>query len=192
MLEMTECAYILKNATARSFILYDEIGRGTSTYDGMSIARAIIEYTVSKKLYAKTMFATHYHELTELEDLCRGVVNYNIVAKKRGDELIFLRKIVSGAADESYGIEVAKLAGVPDEVVKRAGKILASIDEHAPVDPKKNLLPKTDGGIATLGLETIVYDKVCEDIKKLDVNTLTPIEALGKLYEMKKILEGAE
>ena len=192
MLEMTECAYILKNATARSFILYDEIGRGTSTYDGMSIARAIIEYTVSKKLYAKTMFATHYHELTELEDLCRGVVNYNIVAKKRGDELIFLRKIVRGAADESYGIEVAKLAGVPDEVVKRAGKILASIDEHAPVDPKKNLLPKTDGGIATLGLETIVYDKVCEDIKKLDVNTLTPIEALGKLYEMKKILEGAE
>ena len=192
MLEMTECAYILKNATARSFILYDEIGRGTSTYDGMSIARAIIEYTVSKKLYAKTMFATHYHELTELEDLCRGVVNYNIVAKKRGDELIFLRKIVRGAADESYGIEVAKLAGVPDEVVKRAGKILASIDEHAPVDPKKNLLPKTDVGIATLGLETIVYDKVCEDIKKLDVNTLTPIEALGKLYEMKKILEGAE
>ena len=192
MLEMTECAYILKNATARSFILYDEIGRGTSTYDGMSIARAIIEYTVSKKLYAKTMFATHYHELTELEDLCRGVVNYNIVAKKRGDELIFLRKIVRGAADESYGIEVAKLAGVPDEVVKRAGKILASIDEHAPVDPKKNLLPKTDGGIATLGLETIVYDKVCEDIKRLDVNTLTPIEALGKLYEMKKILEGAE
>ena len=192
MLEMTECAYILKNATARSFILYDEIGRGTSTYDGMSIARAIIEYTVSKKLYAKTMFATHYHELTELEDLCRGVVNYNIVAKKRGDELIFLRKIVRGAADESYGIEVAKLAGVPDEVVKRAGKILASIDEHAPVDPKKNLLPKTDGGIATLGLETIVYDKVCEGIKKLDVNTLTPIEALGKLYEMKKILEGAE
>ena len=192
MLEMTECAYILKNATARSFILYDEIGRGTSTYDGMSIARAIIEYTVSKKLYAKTMFATHYHELTELEDLCRGVVNYNIVAKKRGDELIFLRKIVRGAADESYGIEVAKLAGVPDEVVKRAGKILASIDEHAPVDPKKNLLPKTDGGIATLGLETIVNDKVCEDIKKLDVNTLTPIEALGKLYEMKKILEGAE
>ncbi len=192
MLEMTECAYILKNATARSFIIYDEIGRGTSTYDGMSIARAIIEYTVSKKLYAKTMFATHYHELTELEELCRGVVNYNIVAKKRGDELIFLRKIVRGAADESYGIEVAKLAGVPDEVVKRAGKILANIDEHAPVDPKKNLLPKTGDGIATLGLETIVYDKVCEDIKKLDVNTLTPIEALGKLYEMKKILEGAE
>ena len=192
MLEMTECAYILKNATARSFIIYDEIGRGTSTYDGMSIARAIIEYTVSKKLYAKTMFATHYHELTELEELCRGVVNYNIVAKKRGDELIFLRKIVRGAADESYGIEVAKLAGVPDEVVKRAGKILANIDEHAPVDPKKNLLPKTDGGVATLGLETMVYDKVCEAIKKLDVNTLTPIEALGKLYEMKKILEGAE
>ena len=192
MLEMTECAYILKNATSRSFIIYDEIGRGTSTYDGMSIARAIIEYTVSKKLYAKTMFATHYHELTELEELCRGVVNYNIVAKKRGDELIFLRKIVRGAADESYGIEVAKLAGVPDEVVKRADKILESIDEHAPVDPKKNLMPKKEtSGTATLGLDTILQDEVCDSIKKLDVNTLTPIEALGKLYEMKKILEGA-
>lgn len=119
---MTECAYILKNATARSFIIYDEIGRGTSTYDGMSIARAIIEYTVSKKLYAKTMFATHYHELTELEELCRGVVNYNIVAKKRGDELIFLRKIVRGAADESYGIEVAKLAGVRTKWSNAPGK----------------------------------------------------------------------
>ena len=138
------------------------------------------------------MFATHYHELTELEELCRGVVNYNIVAKKRGDELIFLRKIVRGAADESYGIEVAKLAGVPDEVVKRADKILESIDEHAPVDPKKNLMPKKEtSGTATLGLDTILQDEVCDSIKKLDVNTLTPIEALGKLYEMKKILEGA-
>lgn len=193
MLEMNECAYILKNATSRSFIIYDEIGRGTSTYDGMSIARAIVEYTVSKKLYAKTMFATHYHELTELEELCRGVVNYNIVAKKRGDELIFLRKIVRGAADDSYGIEVAKLAGVPDEVVRRADKILASIDEHAPVDPKKNLMPKQNAGVGmTASLDTMLYDRVCEKIKKLDVNTLTPIEALTQLYEMKKILDGAE
>ena len=193
MLEMTECAYILKNATSKSFILYDEIGRGTSTYDGMSIARAIIEYTVSKKLYAKTMFATHYHELTELEDLCRGVVNYNIVAKKRGDELIFLRKIVRGATDDSYGIEVAKLAGVPDEVVKRADKILSSIDEHKQVDPKKSLMPKnTERDDSTLSLKSMIYDEVCENIKKTDVNTLTPIEALTKFYEIKKILGGVE
>lgn len=193
MLEMTECAYILKNATSKSFILYDEIGRGTSTYDGMSIARAIIEYTVSKKLYAKTMFATHYHELTELEDLCRGVVNYNIVAKKRGDELIFLRKIVRGATDDSYGIEVAKLAGVPDEVVKRADKILSSIDEHQCVEPKKSLMPKhSEGDNSTLTLKSMIYDEVCENIKKTDINTLTPIEALTKFYEIKKILGGAE
>ena len=193
MLEMTECAYILKNATSKSFILYDEIGRGTSTYDGMSIARAIIEYTVSKKLYAKTMFATHYHELTELEDLCRGVVNYNIVAKKRGDELIFLRKIVRGATDDSYGIEVAKLAGVPDEVVKRADKILSSIDEHQHVEPKKSLMPKhSEGDNSTLTLKSMIYDEVCENIKKTDINTLTPIEALTKFYEIKKILGGVE
>ena len=193
MLEMTECAYILKNATSKSFILYDEIGRGTSTYDGMSIARAIIEYTVSKKLYAKTMFATHYHELTELEDLCRGVVNYNVVAKKRGDELIFLRKIVRGATDDSYGIEVAKLAGVPDEVVKRADKILSSIDEHQHVEPKKSLMPKhSEGDNSTLTLKSMIYDEVCENIKKTDINTLTPIEALTKFYEIKKILGGVE
>ncbi len=193
MLEMTECAYILANATSKSFIIYDEIGRGTSTYDGMSIARAIVEYTVSKKLYAKTMFATHYHELTELEELCKGVVNYNIVAKKRGDNLIFLRKIVRGAADESYGIEVAKLAGVPDEIVKRADRILASIDEHTAVAPQKSLMPKAGrGDNMTMSLEEISNDRVCDMVKKLDVNTLTPIEALTKLYEMKKILSGQE
>ena len=195
MLEMTECAYILKNATSKSFIIYDEIGRGTSTYDGMSIARAIVEYTVSKKLYAKTMFATHYHELTELEDLCSGVVNYNIVAKKRGDNLIFLRKIVKGAADDSYGIEVAKLAGVPGEIVKRANTILQSIDEHVPVTVQKGLQAKAQTSYAnsmTMSLEEMMGEKVCDMIKKTDVDTLSPIEALTKLYEMKKILNGTE
>ena len=193
MLEMTECAYILKNATRKSFIIYDEIGRGTSTYDGMSIARAIVEYTVSKKLYAKTMFATHYHELTELELLCKGVVNYNIVAKKRNDKLIFLRKIVKGAADESYGIEVAKLAGVPGEVVKRADSILESIDQHEGIKPQTKLMPKHESDYApTLSLDSVVNDEVCGKIKELDVNTLTPIEAMTKLYEFKKILEGKE
>lgn len=195
MLEMTECAYILKNATSKSFIIYDEIGRGTSTYDGMSMARAIVEYTVSKKLYAKTMFATHYHELTELEDLCDGVVNYNIVAKKRGENLIFLRKIVRGAADDSYGIEVAKLAGVPGEIVKRANVILDSIEDHMPVTAKKGLQTKTvttQGNNMTMSLEDMMGEQVCDMIKKLDVNTLSPIEALTKLYEMKKILNGIE
>ncbi len=192
MLEMSECAYILNNATSKSFIIYDEIGRGTSTYDGMSIARAIVEYTVGKKLYAKTMFATHYHELTVLEGLCKGVVNYNVVAKKRGETLIFLRKIVRGSADESYGIEVAKLAGVPDEVVKRADKILESIDDNQPVLPQKNLIPKSTGDNMTLALDTMMNDRVCEIIKKTDINTLTPIEALTKIFEMKKILDGIE
>ncbi len=191
MLEMSECAYILKNATRKSFIIYDEIGRGTSTYDGMSIARAIIEYTVSKKLYAKTMFATHYHELTELENLCPGVINYNIVAKKRGGELIFIRKIVKGVADQSYGIEVAKLAGVPGEVVKRADKILENIDEHIAISQKTDIINKGASNYGqTASLETVIYDEICEKIKTLDVNTLTPIEALTKLYEFKNMLDG--
>ncbi len=190
MLEMSECAYILKNATNKSFIVYDEIGRGTSTYDGMSIARAIVEYTVSKKLYAKTMFATHYHELTELSDVCRGVANFNIVAKKRGDDLLFLRKIVEGAADRSYGIEVAKLAGVPKSIVDRANEILREIEEKHNVTPVKSQIPKgneTDGG--TMSLDSLEESRVCDEIRKLDINTLTPIEALTKLYELHNILK---
>ena len=128
MLEMNEVAYILKNATRNSLIIYDEVGRGTSTFDGMSIARAIIEHTYSKKIGAKTLFATHYHELTVLEDEYKGIVNYNIAAKKRGDNILFLRKIVRGSTDDSYGIEVAKLAGIPGEVIKRAKEILAVVE----------------------------------------------------------------
>ncbi len=190
MLEMSECAYILKNATKRSFVVYDEIGRGTSTYDGMSIARAIVEYTVSKKLYAKTMFATHYHELTELSEVCRGVVNYNVVAKKKGDELVFLRRIVEGAADQSYGIEVAKLAGVPKEIVKRADEILEEIESKHAVTPVAKQVPKTQtDGFGSLPLESFVNDEICDELKKLDINTLTPIEALSKLYEFHKRLK---
>ena len=192
MLEMSECAYILKNATNKSLVVYDEIGRGTSTYDGMSIARAIVEYTVSKKLGAKTMFATHYHELTELSEVCKGVYNFHIVAKKRGDDLIFLRKIVEGATDKSYGIEVAKLAGVPKSVVDRANEILREIEEKHNVTPVKSQMPKikiSDDFSGTLALDSVEEDRVIEEIKKVDVNTLTPIEALTKLYELKKMLE---
>ncbi len=191
MLEMSECAYILKNATRQSFVVYDEIGRGTSTYDGMSIARAIVEYTASKKLFAKTMFATHYHELTELSEVCKGVSNFNIVAKKRGDELIFLRKIVVGAADRSYGIEVAKLAGVPKEIVKRADEVLSEILEKHNVTPIAKQMPTPQNSNDTLALGSVINDEVCDEIKKIDVNTLTPIEALTKLYSLRKMLEDA-
>ena len=191
MLEMSECAYILQNATRKSFIVYDEIGRGTSTYDGMSIARAIVEYTVSKKLYAKTMFATHYHELTELSQVCKGVANFNIIAKKRGDDLIFLRKIVEGAADRSYGIEVAKLAGVPKSIVARANEILGEIEEKHNVTPVAAQMPKEikNSDMLTLSLDSFATEQACERIKKLDINTLTPIEALTTLYELRKMLE---
>ncbi len=189
MLEMSECAYILKNASNKSFVVYDEIGRGTSTYDGMSIARAIVEYTASKKLGAKTMFATHYHELTTLADEFKGVVNFNIVAKKRGDELIFLRKIVQGAADRSYGIEVAKLAGVPKEIVKRADQILSDIENQNGITRQPEYNVSADTQSSNMGLESLINDKVCEQIKKIDVNTLSPIEALTKLYEWNSLLK---
>ncbi len=189
MLEMSECAYILKNATRKSFVVYDEIGRGTSTYDGMSIARAIVEYTVSKKLFAKTMFATHYHELTELSEVCAGVVNYNVAAKKRGDDLVFLRRIVEGAADRSYGIEVAKLAGVPSNVVKRADEILVEIEAKHEVTPVQRQMPKQSDVVESLSLESMVEQGICDEIKKLDINSLTPIEALSKLYEFNKRLK---
>jgi len=188
MLEMSEVAAILKNATRRSLIIYDEVGRGTSTYDGMSIARAVVEYTHSKKIGAKTLFATHYHELTVMEDEFDGIVNYNIAAKKRGDSIIFLRKIVRGGTDDSYGIEVAKLAGVPSEVVRRAREILKDIEAQdkparactaATAQPEFDLL----GGISA-SKDTEVADR----IRAIDINTTTPIEAISILYELKKLL----
>lgn len=182
MLEMTEVADILKNATPKSLIIYDEIGRGTSTYDGMSIARAVVEYT-SGSIRAKTLFATHYHELTELEGTTDGVVNYNIAAKKRGNDVVFLRKIVRGAADDSYGIEVAHLAGVPDAVVKRAKQILASLPE----DTRLSAARRDDRG-DNISFDSISEQKVIERIKEIDINTLTPYEAITLLYELKKEL----
>ncbi len=190
MLEMSEVATILKNATSRSLIIYDEVGRGTSTFDGMAIARAVVEYTHSKKIGAKTLFATHYHELTDMEEQFSGIVNYNIAAKKRGDGIIFLRKIVRGGTDDSYGIEVAKLAGVPSEVVKRAKEILSEIEAGAEIS-----MPKGRAAVAnepTFDLFT-EYNasregEVAEKIRKIDLNTLTPIEAMNFLFEAKKTL----
>lgn len=134
---MSEVADILKNATRRSLLILDEIGRGTSTFDGMSIARAVLEFVNDKKkLGAKTLFATHYHELTEMENELSGVKNYNIAVKKRGDDITFLRRIVRGGADDSYGIEVAKLSGIPEEVIKRAKQVLKKTEEEGIVTYK--------------------------------------------------------
>ena len=187
MLEMTEVASILKNATSRSLIIYDEVGRGTSTYDGMSIARAVVEYTYSKKIGAKTLFATHYHELTDMEDELPGVVNYNIAAKKRGDSITFLRKIVRGGTDDSYGIEVAKLAGVPNDVVKRAKEILAHIEADRPV-AKAEKKEEPVGFDLFSGITESIENEVADRIRSVDINTLTPIEAMNLLFELKNKL----
>jgi len=194
MLEMQEVAYILKNATNRSFIIYDEIGRGTSTFDGMSIARAVLEYTAGKKLGAKTMFATHYHELTDLEGEIEGVVNYNVAVKKRGDDLTFLRKIVKGPVDESYGIEVAKLAGIPKEIVKRAKEVLRGLEEEGntvslPSPHGKRNDDNDPFEAMSISFDDINREAVCEAIRKTDINTLTPIEAMNLIFKWKKDLE---
>lgn len=187
MLEMSEVAYILHNATKNSLIIYDEIGRGTSTFDGLAIARAVAEYTL-KRIGAKTLFATHYHELTTLESEEKGVVNYNIAAKKRADDIIFLRKIIKGAADDSYGIEVAKLAGVPNEVVKTAKKVLEELISGAVVPVKAVKENKTcDDGM--ISLDSLSDRDVCEKIRSVDINTITPLEALNLIFELKKDLQ---
>ena len=188
MLEMNEVAYILRNATQKSLIIYDEVGRGTSTFDGMSIARAIIEYTNSKKIGAKTLFATHYHELTSMEDEFNGIVNYNIAAKKRGDDIIFLRKIIRGSTDDSYGIEVAKLAGLPNEVIKRAKEVLATVEKTSRnlTTSNSNFMEEKESVIT---FEEITEKSVIEDIKKADVNTMTPVEAMNLLFELNNRLK---
>lgn len=186
MLEMNEVAYILKNATKRSLIIYDEVGRGTSTFDGMSIARAIVEYTSGKKIGAKTLFATHYHELTSLEEEFDGIVNYNIAARKRGDNITFLRKIVRGSTDDSYGIEVAKLAGVPNEVIKRAREILSVVEQSA------KSLTLTDNEIvkdeSLITIDDCIEEQIIQELRAIDVNTLSPYEAMMLLYDLKKRL----
>ena len=185
MVEMSEVASILKNATSKSLIIFDEIGRGTSTYDGMSIARAVLEYAADKKkLGAKTLFATHYHELTELENTVDGVKNYNISVKKRGDDITFLRRIVRGCADGSYGIEVAKLAGVPDSVVKRARQVLSQLESDEPRSASApNYFSSVDDNDMQLSFASNAGSEIVDELKTLDINTLTPIEAMSVLYK---------
>lgn len=186
MVEMNEVANIVKSATSRSLLILDEIGRGTSTFDGMSIARAVLEYCADKKkLGAKTLFATHYHELTVMEDLLDGVKNYNIAVKKRGDDITFLRRIVPGGADDSYGIEVAKLAGVPNTIIGRAKEILAELESGRAETVVKKSNPDE---VAQLSLLGVAQSPVIDKIKNVDLNTLTPIEAMNLLYELKNMI----
>ena len=183
MVEMTEVSEILHQATPRSLLILDEIGRGTSTFDGMSIARAVLEFCADpKRLGAKTLFATHYHELTELEGVLPGVKNYSISIKKRGDELIFLRKIIPGGADRSYGIEVAKLAGLPNEVVRRANVILKELEQGGAYQAK----PREEA--EQVSLSSIGEAEVLAAIRRAQPDTMSPIEAMQLLYELKQKL----
>ena len=187
MVEMMEVAQILKEATANSLVILDEIGRGTSTYDGLSIAWAVAEYISDReKCGAKTLFATHYHELTELENKLEGVKNYSIAVKEKGEDIIFLRKIVKGGTDESYGVHVAKLAGVPQTVTKRANEILKSIERKNVLNNKK--MEKQEKGVADGQLTMFNYKlaEIAHELDKVDVNELTPIDALNTLVKIKE------
>ena len=186
MVEMTEVASILKYATARSLLILDEIGRGTSTYDGMAIARAVLEYAANPRhLGAKTLFATHYHELSAIEDELSNVKNYNIAVKKRGDKMIFLRKIVPGATDDSFGVDVANLAGLPAGVITRARQILQELESQDPDRLQRKAQARPDDQLSMLDLST---QQVCDALRALNVETLTPIEAMNELYKLKKLL----
>ena len=186
MVEMNEVAEVLSYATGNSLIILDEIGRGTSTFDGMSIARAVVEFISDKKrIGAKTLFATHYHELSELEGTVDGVKNYNVAVKKRGDDITFLRRIVRGGADGSYGIEVAKLAGLPEAVIKRAKTILKTLEENDLMKPRTENIPaEPDFEDIQISFGSNFEDEIIKSLENLDVNTLTPIEAMGILYDL--------
>ena len=189
MVEMNEVANIVQNATSKSLLILDEIGRGTSTYDGMSIARAVLEYVADKKkLGARALFATHYHELTVMEELLDGVKNYNIAVKKRGDEITFLRRIVPGGADESYGVEVAKLAGLPDSIIERAKEILLELNNAAPKEHQTAPAPAPEESMQ-LSLMPDSSGMIEKKLRAVDVNTLTPIEAMNILYELKGMID---
>lgn len=202
MVEMTEVANILRNATSKSLLILDEIGRGTSTFDGLSIAWAVIEHISNSKLLgAKTLFATHYHELTELEGKIDNVNNYCIAVKEKGDDIIFLRKIVKGGADKSYGIQVAKLAGVPSSVIDRAKEIVEEL-VHADIttrikdiaahgsEPKVKTKKYDEVDLAQMSLfDTVKDDDVLKELKELDVSNLTPIDALNTLYQLQNKLK---
>ncbi|MBQ6846355.1 MAG: DNA mismatch repair protein MutS [Oscillospiraceae bacterium] len=186
MVEMSEVSEIIKKATKKSLIILDEIGRGTSTFDGMAIARSVIEYVSDKKcIGAKTLFATHYHELTELEGKLDGIKNYNIAVKKHGFDITFLRKIVRGSADESYGVEVARLAGIPDSVTLRAKEILEGLENDSAIAKPEFIIPEER-------VRSHAGDEILRELAHMDVNTLSPLEAISVLFDMAKRAREAE
>ena len=185
MVEMQEVSYILRHATKNSLIILDEIGRGTSTYDGMSIAKAVVEY-IDQKIHGYTLFATHYHELSDMAETSPRIKNYTVSVKERGKDITFLRRIIRGPADDSYGIEVAKLAGLPGSVTRRAHEVLRTLEATAP----KNKVEQMDFDALQEYNSPAVPSEMMEKLEALDVETLTPIEALNFLYELKKTLKG--
>lgn len=187
MVEMSEVAQILRGATAKSLLILDEIGRGTSTFDGMSIARAVIEYIANKKkLGAKTLFATHYHELTAMENSLPSVKNYNIAVTKRGEDIIFLRRILPGGVDNSYGIEVSKLAGIPQWIIKRAFEVLAELENGEMTPPKSTALAQED--IQQISFMDDSAELIRKRIREADIDEMSPLQALNLLYELKKLI----
>ena len=189
MVEMMEVANILKEATSNSLVILDEIGRGTSTYDGLSIAWAVVEHITDKeKCGAKTLFATHYHELTELESKLEGVKNYSIAVKEKGEDIIFLRKIIPGGTDESYGIHVAKLAGVPQPVVKRSNEILRSLERKSMLTGQKKQENKKQPE-GQLDFYNYKLAEIAHEIDKINLNETTPIDALNTLIKIKEKMQ---
>ena len=204
MVEMNEVANILRNATANSLLILDEIGRGTSTFDGLSIAWAVIEHISNKKLLgAKTLFATHYHELTELEGKIGNVNNYCIAVKEQGDDIVFLRKIIKGGADKSYGIQVAKLAGVPDMVIDRAKEIVVQLTDNDIIEKIQSISVQNKSDIKTKKVQkpdevdfgqmsffdTVTDEDVLKELKEVDVSNMTPLDALNTLYRLQNKLK---
>ena len=204
MVEMTEVANILRNATRNSLVILDEIGRGTSTFDGLSIAWAVVEYISNTRvLGAKTLFATHYHELTELEDTMSGVTNYCIAVKEQGDDIVFLRKIIKGGADKSYGIQVAKLAGVPDQVITRAKELVEELssaditmkareiaEASANVSQHKTVTRPDEVDLNQMTLfDTVKNDDIIHELEEISINEITPMEALNILSRLQSKLK---
>jgi DNA mismatch repair protein MutS len=203
MVEMNEVANILRNATPRSLLILDEIGRGTSTFDGLSIAWAVIEHISNRKfLGAKTLFATHYHELTELEGKISNVTNYCVAVKEKGEDIVFLRKIVRGGADKSYGIQVARLAGLPEMVIDRAMELVNQLSDNDITEKIAGIEAKASGGsrkkvphydevdLAQISLfETTKDEDVIKELESVDISNMTPLDALNTLYRLQSMLK---
>ena len=201
MVEMNEAASILNNLSERSLVLFDELGRGTSTYDGISIAWAIVEYIHEQRGHAKTLFATHYHELNEMEESFQRIRNYNVSVREANGKVIFMRKLVRGGSEHSFGIHVAKLAGMPSSIIQRANQILKDLETDHSQTPITNGQETIGSGKATVSapsgmqlsffqLDDPVLEQIRDEVKTLDINNLTPLEALNKLSEIKKLVGG--